>query len=534
MRTTTRFAASCAVLFCLAARLSGQSADRLLVIPFDNAGHEATAYWLGEASAVLIADDLSALGRLTYTREERLEAFDQLQLPSVAGLSRATMIRLGHLVGATQVVIGTYRITDGRIAVQAQKIRLDTGRIDSEFQESGALEDLFAVFERVSRRLANSAASDQKPLGSRPALPVFENYIKGLVASSVTTKVNYLQAALKLDPGFHRARLALWSVYQDQGNVQAALATAAAVPEASPLYPDARFNVALSLLQLKRFDDAFATLKVLSDRNPAATVFNNLGVIQMRRPSTPDTGRATYYFNQAVKADQDDPDYYFNLGYAYWAEKDSQSAIFWLREAVRRDPADGEAHAVLAAALQATGAATEAARERELATQLSSTYAESTAKPAGSEPIPRNLERVKPTLEMVSVRNLDSAIGTAGQRDQRQLAAFHLDRGRRFFDQGSDTEAVAELRRTLYLSPYLAEAHLLLGKVYLRTGQTQAAIDAFKIAIWSEESPEAQIALAQAYVQAKDDDKALAAVRRALVLAPDSSEAKTLLTTLQP
>ena len=50
---------------------------------------------------------------------------------------------------------------------------------------------------------------------------------------------------------------------------------------------------------------------------------NNIGVIQLRRPVTPQTGRATYYFNQALKLDEDDPDYYFNLGYAYWAEKDA-------------------------------------------------------------------------------------------------------------------------------------------------------------------------------------------------------------------
>ena len=166
---------------------------------------------------------------------------------------------------------------------------------------------------------------------------------------------------------------------------------------------------------------------------------NNIGVIQMRRPVTPQTGRATYYFNQALKLDQDDPDYYFNLGYAYWAEKDPQSAIFWLREAVRRNPADGEAHAVLAAALQATGAAAEAARERELATQLSSTYAEWAKKPpSGAEPIPRGLERLKPALDDFDDSPNRQRHRDDGQREQKELAAFHLDRGRRLFEQGSN------------------------------------------------------------------------------------------------
>src|SRR5205085_10221021 len=133
--------------------------------------------------------------------------------------------------------------------------------------------------------------------------------------------------------------------------------------------------------------------------------------------------------------------------YAYWSEKDQQAAIFWLREAVRRKPADGEAHAVLAAALQATGAITEAARERELATQLSSTFAAWSKKPVAGEPIPRGLERVKETVEASTLQRVDTILATSGQREQRELATFHMDRGRRFFDQGNDTDAIAEFRR---------------------------------------------------------------------------------------
>jgi Tfp pilus assembly protein PilF len=261
---------------------------------------------------------------------------------------------------------------------------------------------------------------------------------------------------------------------------------------------------------------------------------NNLGVIQMRRPVTPETGRATFYFNQALKIDQDDPDYYFNLGYAYWSEKDAAASIFWLREAVRRNPADGEAHAVLAAALQATGATTEATRERELATQLSSAYAEWAKKSSAAEPIPRGLERPKPTLDVSTLRRVDSALGTPGQREQKELAAFHLDRGRRFSEQGSHAEAITELRRALYLSPYEAEAHLLLGRVYLRSGQTVAAIDAFKIALWSRESVAGHIALSQSYLQVKDEASARAALERAMVLDPASAEVKELLSKLKP
>jgi len=494
-------------------------------------------YWLGEASAVLIADGLNADGlnatnRRAYTREERLDAFAELQVPSIASLSHATVIRLGQVVGATHVVIGSFRLNAGQISVRAQTIRLDSGRMEVEVVESGKVDDLFGIFDRLSSRL--SGATVPAATKDRPSLPVFENYVKGLVATATPAKIGYLEAALKLDPAYDRARLALWQVHYDEENAQQALVTAAAVAESSPVYTRARFNVALSLIQLKRLDDAFATLRTMADRSPSAPLMNNIGVIQMRRPVTPQMGRASFYFNQALKLDQDDPDYYFNLGYAYWAEKDAQSAIFWLRETVRRNPADGEAHAVLAAALQATGSAAEAARERELATQLSSTYAEWAKRPTGSEPIPRGLERIKPSLEISPLRRIDNAITVTGQREQKELATFHLDRGQRFFEQGNNSEAATELSRAIYLAPYEARAHLLLGRIYLRTGQTPAAIDAFKIALWSQESAEGRIALADAYLHMKDEASARQALERALVLDPGSTEAKEMLTKLRP
>jgi Tfp pilus assembly protein PilF len=136
---------------------------------------------------------------------------------------------------------------------------------------------------------------------------------------------------------------------------------------------------------------------------------------------------------------------------------------------------------------------------------------------------------MKDSLEESTFQRVSTAIANTGQREQRELATFHMDRGRRFFEQGNDTEAIGEFRRALYLSPYEAEAQLLLGRIYLRTGQTPAAIDAFKISIWSQETAAARLALARAYIYAKDDASARNELERTLVLEPDSAEAKELM-----
>ena len=111
---------------------------------------------------------------------------------------------------------------------------------------------------------------------------------------------------------------------------------------------------------------------------------------------------------------------------------------------------------------------------------------------------------------MPSRARVDNIITTAGQRDQENLAAFHLDAGRRAFEREADREAIQELRRALYLSPYLAEAHLLLGRLYLRGGRPAEAVEALKIALWSEETVAAHVSLAEALLQVQDQAAARA------------------------
>src|SRR5438105_7406718 len=138
------------------------------------------------------------------------------------------------------------------------------------------------------------------------------------------------------------------------------------------------------------------------------------------------------------------------------------------------------------------------------------------------------LERVKSDVELPHERRIDAALTTTEQRDQRDLAAFHVDRGKRLYQQENDREAVVELNRALYLSPYEADAHLILGRIHLRNNRVHEAIDAFKISLWSAETPSAHVALGDAYLLAKDTGAARAEADRALLLDPASADAKAL------
>jgi tetratricopeptide (TPR) repeat protein len=502
------------------------AATEILVMPFDNSLTDPKLFWLGEGSAVLLSETLERYGAMTVTRESRLSAFERLQLPPAAALSHATVIKVGQFVGASDVIVGAYALTGDRLTVRARAIRLEAGRLLPEVVEEGPLSELLELYDRTARRLRNATSPAPPPrngtlLTSPSALELF---VKGLIAEQLPTKRSLLEQASKAAPDEDRIKIALWHVHTDLGEHVRALEVVRRVPTTSIRSRPARYMSARSMIDLKRYDEAFATLKTLHAEARSAEALNAMGVIQLRRGGNPQTGTAAQFFSQASQTDPSDPDYFFNLGYAHWIDKDPPAAIYWLREAVRRAPTDGDAHFVLSAALQQGGAAAEAARERELALRLSSSYGEPRN---ANEPVPRGLERLKEYLERQSP-NVDSIITSAGQRDQAELATFHLEAGRRAFEREADREAERELRRALYLSPYLAEANLLLGRLHLRAGRPADAIQAFKIALWSEDTAAGHVALAEAYLQGQNTEGAKEEIDRALALDPNSTAARAL------
>jgi tetratricopeptide (TPR) repeat protein/TolB-like protein len=526
------------IVWCclLIAPLDGaaQSVQRMLVVPFDNISKEAQSYWLTEASAVILTDDLIALGAPAITREDRVRAFERLRVPAAATLSHATVIRLAELVGAGVAVVGSVEVKGQDLIVRARSIRIDVGRMAPEIVESGPLAEVFAVYGRVARKLAPaSKVSAEDMEQGHPPIAAFEQYVKGLLAYAPASTISFLSQALRLEPSFHRARIELWNAYTDLSEHQQALGAVRDVPVTHRLARQARFLGAISMLHLAQYQPAFTALTDLQATRSDPAILNNLGIVQLRRTGS-GPGSAVTYFRDATQADNTDSDLFFNLGYAYWLQKDLANAINWLRETVRRNPADDAAHYVLGVALQASGSSTEAVREKELARRLSSDYVEWEAKQGGRNEVPRGLERIKTDIDIPASLRVESAIVAVEQRDQRDLARFHFEAGRRAYQAERDSEATSALRRAVYLAPYDSAAHLLLGRVYLRSGRMDEAIDEFKIAIWSDDTVGAHLALADAYVQARDIAAARAELQWVLKADPQHAEAKRMLDRLPP
>jgi tetratricopeptide (TPR) repeat protein len=497
------------------------SGGRTLVVPFAQDRFDPRVGWLGEGTAIGLTAALAGRGVAVVGRDERLAAFERLQLPSSSALTRATIIKVAELVGAARVIVGRVSASATDVTIDAQTLQVDTARLDPAVHHVSPIGGLLDGFEALARFSAPQAV---RAGGRRlaPSVQAFELYVRGLTGGSEELQERYLAQAVEQAPDYVDARLALWDVQSARGAHDQAVATLKGVAADDPQAFDAGIRSAASLVQLRRYDEAYASLKVLASVTPSAVVSNLMGIVQLRRPASPQAGRATYFFHEAAELEPADADYCFNLGYAYWLDKDATAAAYWLREAVRRDPTDGDAHFVLAAALGADSAGPEADRERELARRLSERWEAAT-----SATVPRGLERVKDRLS-VSAQRVDSVVQEGVQRDQRETSAFHLEAARRAFEAGRDPETIREAQRALYLTPYDAAAHLLLGRALARSGLLQEAVDALKVAIWSSETATAHVALGDVLLRLRDLDGAGRAADRALVLDPASAEATAL------
>ena len=307
----------------------GRRRPATLVMPFENPQADAQLYLARRRVGRLLAEFLERYGANPVTREERLSAFERLQLPPAAVLSHATVIKVGQFVGATDVVVGCYELAgdtsdgDARGSIRARRRPPDA--------RSGRARPAERSVRHLRSRGPSAARRDDRGAGRRFQGRCWRrrkrsSFRQRLVAESPATQRTFLEQAAKAAPADDRVRLALWQVHTDPGDHLRALDAAARVPATSLHSRSARYLAALSQIDLKRYDEAFNTLKALQSEVRSAEVLNAMGVVQLRRGGAPPAGRAAYYFSQASQTDPDDADYFFNLGYAYWIDKDPPAA----------------------------------------------------------------------------------------------------------------------------------------------------------------------------------------------------------------
>lgn len=429
----------------------------LLVLPFDNGTNQPSLEWIREAAPELLTSRLLSAGFAPLSRADRRYALDHLGFPQSFHPSRATSLKLAQTIDADSIVVGDYSTDGTTITAEARVVDVPHLHISQPVTASGEMRQMVAVFDslawKLTKELDPAFSVGQETFvaaGANLHLDAFEQYIRGIAEADQTERLRHLQAAVKLNPEFAAAWMALGREdYASQEYENAAAAFAKVTSESAAGTPDALeagFYRGLSLLFTGDYAGAETAFGGVARVLPLAAVQNNQGVALSRQNHD-----GTALFRQAVTSDPGAPDYHFNLAVSLKRHGDANGAQAELAQYLKLRPSDTEALGLQTAWKQPSGAGTTEPLER----------------------ITRSFDATAFRQAAVVLDQMEAARLAALSPEQRALAL--VVRGREFLSRGLLLESERLFREAATDDSKLAEAHEGLAEVRERSGDTAGA-----------------------------------------------------------
>jgi tetratricopeptide (TPR) repeat protein len=522
-----------------------------LVFPFENVGTTPRLDWIGEGLEELTIQRLSAAGQQVYSHAGRLNEMDRYGLPSMAKLSRATMLHIGQELDADYIVFGDYSSDGKTIKVSARLLRVNPIALLPAVEERGSLSDLMELHTKLTWKLLGSGdrayplnlvefSKSQQQL----SLAAFEQYIKGLLANDDEARLRDLKEAARLEPEWPDPAFAIGELYFQRNDCSSALNWYAKVPQTNARRVEAIFATGVCRLRLGQPDKAeevFNALETELHQNLMAgadlpEILNNLAIARARQNNL---SMALTTLGRARDIDPDEDDYPFNLGLLELQQKDLATAYTHFSEALAREPDNPEDFAFLIYTLDKLGKKPEAAAQREAATEafgekglpllkFDSNTADSFTK---YQRIKRELDVTSLRLELEGPQTQQNI--TADSAAPAKSAVAHIRRGRQEARAGRLDAAEKEFRAALVAEPNNASAHRELADIFRRRGKLDDAARELQLSLAERDSAATRTTLARVYLEQKKYDLARSEVEKAIKLAPNYPEAKELLDHLE-
>jgi tetratricopeptide (TPR) repeat protein len=490
---------------------SATAGETVLVVPFENQSQAPGIEWISDAFPELLEERLNSTTLFVLPREDRIRAYDRVGIPVELHPSRATLYRIAEQLDVDYVVLGRYRFDGRTFTTAAQLLDMRRQRLLPEMNESGPLIQLIdiqtALAWDVLDTLGSEISIDRQAYVAAAApirLDAFENYIRGITAARAEEQIQRFREALRLNPAYPEALLQLGKAYFRGRAYEQAVSTLARISEDNRLAREANFYLGLAAYQQGDSERAESAFRFVAARLPLAEVYNNLGVVNSRA----DRKTAAAYFQKAIDADPNDPDYRFNLAIELYRAGDTAGAARQLRETLSLRPADTAAKSLL-----------------DAITPDANSPAPRAIAPASPKTL---LERIRTNYDESSFRQLAVEIeAVAEQRlaktDSQTHAQFHADRGHQLLTQGFLSEAEAEFHEAIALNSLNPEAHAGLASVLEAENNNTGARSEADQALRLRQFPEPLLVLAKLDLRDNKAEAAAENIDQVLRLEPSNA-----------
>ena len=258
-------------------------------------------------------------------------------LPCIASPSR---------LDCDYVVMGDYTFDGVTFRAHATALDMKQLRQSPALEASGPLLNLIDVQTDLAWQLLKSIKPDSTisreemmRSASVVRLDSFENYVRGIVATTRQEKVRRFREAIRSNPQYTPAIFQLGKTYYSNREYDSAINWLSRIPQSEPKAGEAYFLLGLAYYNQGQFERAEEAFKVTISKLPLTEVYNDLGATALRRGMR----SALPLLEKTVEVDPHDPDYRFNLALALYRFGDPALAVKNLRESLARYPTDTEA-----------------------------------------------------------------------------------------------------------------------------------------------------------------------------------------------
>jgi tetratricopeptide (TPR) repeat protein len=503
----------------------------ILVLPFENKSGQSALAWIGDSFPDTLNQRLNSAGFLTITRDDRQFALDHLGLPIDFKPTRATAIRIAQTLDADYIVVGSFNVTTAgsnppRISVQAQLLEVNQLRMSAPIPDSSELARLLDVENVIAWKIArqidprfNVAQQTFLAASAGVKLSSFENYIRGIEATTPPERIKRLQQAVLETPNYSAALLALGKAQFLQRDYEHAATTLAKVPPTDRLALEASFYRGLARFNAAKYADAESAFGFVAARLPLPEVVNNQGVAASRQGHD-----GTALFQRASAADPNDADYHYNLAVSLLRRGDFAGAQHETDLAFKLRPADNEIKDLrtrIAAGRTAPPAAGTAA---------------TTGTPAGTPFEP--LERIRRTYSEASFRQASFQLDQLrtlkiATLPPQQQALEYLKSGNDYLAQGLLPEAEQQFQSAISADSRSAAAHTGLAQVREQSASVEEARAEAQTSLKLKPNADAYLVLSRLDLKEEKLPAAASDVSNALRLEPKNSAALGIKQALQ-
>ncbi|HVG27458.1 MAG TPA: tetratricopeptide repeat protein, partial [Acidobacteriaceae bacterium] len=490
-----------------------------LVLPFENRSGNATLNWIGNSFPDTLDKRLNSVGVLTISHDDRAFALTHLGLPPDFRPSRATTIRIAQQLDANFVIIGSFTTTGSRINIQSQVLSVDALRLSSPVDDGADLNRLYDAENAVAWKVARAIdpginVAEQTFVASSGAvpLPAFENYIRGINASTPAEAIQRLGTAIASAPTYVAALLALGKQQFNARDFGAAAATLAKIPQSDPQSLEANFYLGLARFNTANYAAAATAFEFVASRLPLPEVVNDQGVALARQGKD-----AVPLFQRASAADPSDADYHYNLAISLFRRGELQPALQQADAALKLKPSDNEAGS-LRAHLSIAPPGTRLAQNPD----------------GGFSPVERIRRSYSETGFRQAAFQLDQLrAARLAMLPPDKRAAEYTDLGREYLAQGLLPEAEQQFQSALAADPRSAVAHAGLAQVREKTGSAAEARGEAQQSLNLQPNVPALLVLARLDLAQNQLSTSADEVTRALHLEPANAAALALRQNLQ-